>query len=110
MDDPHADLPAQGHGSHPRVPVPGRGRGGERSLRARSEDVVRDTMTQTMTRTWSRRHTGAAVAALVAVAAVIAATSSDGLGQSSGDKSTTPAPGPIRRMSDGKPDLSGHYV
>jgi hypothetical protein len=67
-------------------------------------------MTQTVTRAWSRRRTGAAVAALVAVAAVIAATSSAGLGQSSGGKSTTPAPGPIRRMSDGKPDLSGHYV
>jgi hypothetical protein len=57
-----------------------------------------------------RRKRGArtAIATMLAAAAVIAVSAIAGMGQ--GTSESKPAPGPVRRMPDGKPDLSGHYV
>lgn len=45
---------------------------------------------------------------LLAAALLVTATSQSGLGQGRGDRQAASA-GPIRRMPDGKPDISGYY-
>src|SRR5262245_12341207 len=95
MEDQHAVLPPEGHGSHPRVPVPGRSRRSQRRVRARSQDMVpRPMMFPRLT-----LHAALLVAAL-------AAASVPALAQAP----AAPAkPGPVKRGADGKPDISGVY-
>ena len=50
------------------------------------------------------------IRAILVAAALVAMVPVAGDGQGPGGETAKASPGPIRRMPDGKPDLSGHYV
>ncbi|HEX5111139.1 MAG TPA: hypothetical protein VFV95_21955 [Vicinamibacterales bacterium] len=56
------------------------------------------------------RSAGVCIRAIAVAAAFVVAVPIAGDGQSPGGDATKGSPAPIRRMPDGKPDLSGHYV
>jgi len=58
----------------------------------------------------SSRPVTVSIRAIVVAAAFVAMVPVVGDGQSPGGETAKASPGPIRRMPDGKPDLSGHYV
>ena len=57
---------------------------------------------------WRGRERRLVMLAAIAALASAIAMPLTGVGQEKGD--SKPAPGPVRRMPDGKPDLSGHFV
>ena len=117
VEDLDADLPAQGSGPHPRVPMSGRARGSQRRLRARSQNVVPGPFDS------AQGKPSAKPVEIPADWAAMSAPPSFDLperlapgsprpGQTAPPEPAKPSgpPPPIKRMADGKPDLHGYYM
>src|SRR5947207_14885108 len=111
MEDQHASVSAEGHGSDPRISVSGRSGGSERRIRARSAYLVpRRREARGCERGEQMNKYVAALFRVVLVAAVMAALVAGVTAQEGGrPAAASKTAGPIPRMPDGKPDLTGFY-